>query len=119
MQILARSSAYVHSAHAMLGIPMLGTSPRIAVAQCILQACEDDGIRSLEALDRYAYSTRRPEPTDEALAAVAAVFDFGHVATREPIKYFYAPELVASEWHESQVYVLTINNHKFFKEATP
>ena len=35
MQILARSSAYVHSAHAMLGIPMLGTSPRIAVAQCI------------------------------------------------------------------------------------
>lgn len=55
--------------------------------------------------------------TDEALAAVAAVFDFGHVATSEPIKYFYAPELVASLWHESQVYVMTINNHRFFKEV--
>ena len=99
-----------------IGEPFAG---KVAVAQCILQACEDDGIRPLEALERYAYSTRRPEPTDEALAAVAAVFDFGHVATSEPIKYFYAPELVASEWHESQVYVLTINNHKFFKEAAP
>ena len=71
----------------------------------------------MEALERYTYSTRRPEPTDEALAAVAAVFDFGHVATTEPIKYFYAPDLASSEWHESQVYVMTINNHKFFKEA--
>lgn len=99
-----------------VGEPFAG---KVAVAQCMLRACEDDGIRPLEALERYAYSTRRPEPTDEALAAVAAVFDFGHVATSEPIKYFYAPGLVTSEWHESQVYVMTINNHKFFKEATP
>lgn len=97
-----------------VGEPYAG---KVAVAQCILQACEDDGIRPLEALERYTYSTRRPEPTDEALAAVAAVFDFGHVATTEPIKYFYAPDLASSEWHESQVYVMTINNHKFFKEA--
>ena len=82
------------------------------MAQCILQACEDDGIRPPEAIKRYKYSTRRPEPTDEALEAVEAVFDFGHVATNEPIRYFYAPDRV-----ESQVYVLTINNHKFFKEA--
>lgn len=97
-----------------IGEPFAG---KVAVAQCILQACEDDGIRPIEALTRYKYSTRRPEPTDEALAAVAAVFDFGHVATSEPIKYFYAPELVASLWHESQVYVMTINNHRFFKEV--
>ena len=45
------------------------------------------------------------------------MFDFGHVATNEPIRYFYAPELVESNWHESQVYVMTINKHKFFKEA--
>lgn len=97
-----------------IGEPFAG---KVAVAQCILQACEDDGIRPIEALTRYKYSTRRPEPTDEALAAVAAVFDFGQVATTEPIKYFYAPDLTSSEWHESQVYVMTINNHKFFKEA--
>lgn len=97
-----------------IGEPFAG---KVAVAQCILQACEDDGIRPSETLTRYKYSTRRPEPTDEALAAVAAVFDFGYVATSEPIKYFYAPELAASVWHESQVYVMTINNHRFFKEV--
>ena len=96
------------------GEPFAG---KVAVAQCILQVCEDEGIRPPEALRRYKYSTRRPEPTPEALEAVEAVFDFGHVATSEPIRYFYAPDLVESSWHESQVYVMTINNHKFFKEA--
>ena len=96
------------------GEPFAG---KVAVAQCMLQACEDDGIRPLEALERYEYSSRRPEPDSEALEAVGAVFDFGYVVTHEPIKYFYAPDLASSEWHESQVYVLTINNHKFFKEA--
>ena len=95
------------------GEPFAG---KVAVAQCILQVCEDEGIRPPEALRRYKYSTRRPEPTEEALEAVEAVFDFGHVATSEPIRYFYAPDLVESSWHESQVYVMTINNHKFFKE---
>lgn len=96
------------------GEPFAG---KVAVAQCILQVCEDEGIRPPEALRRYKYSTRRPDPTEEALEAVEAVFDFGHVATSEPIRYFYAPDLVESNWHESQVYVMTINNHKFFKEA--
>ena len=95
------------------GEPYVG---KLAVAQCILQSAEDDGIRPVEALTKYGYSTARPEPTAEALEAVADVFDFGAVATTEPIKYFYAPALCRSDWHESQVYVLTINNHKFFKE---
>lgn len=89
----------------------------MAVAQCILQACEDDGIRPCEAVVAYKYAKSRPEPTKEALEAVQAVFDFGQVATHKPIKYFYAPALVYSEFHESQNYALTINNHKFFTEA--
>lgn len=96
------------------GEPFAG---KVAVAQCILQTCEDDGLRPSEVLTKYSYSKRRPDPTEEALEAVEAVFDFGIVATSEPIKYFYAPALCQSDWHESQVYVLTINNHKFFKEA--
>lgn len=90
---------------------------KVAVAQCILQACEDTGMRPREVLSMYSYSNRRPDPSGEAMEAVAAVFDFGYVATTEPIKYFYAPALIDSEWHESQEYVMTINNHKFFKEA--
>ena len=97
------------------GEPFAG---KIAVAQCILQTCEDEGIRPDEVLRVYAYSKRRPEPTQEALEAVQDVFDFGIVATTEPIKYFYAPALTDSEWHESQIYVMTINGHRFFKEAT-
>lgn len=96
------------------GEPYMG---KVAVAQCILQACEDDGIRPTEAVVKYRYAKSRPEPTEEALEAVEAVFDRGEVATSEPIKYFYAPALVYSEWHESQVYVMTIQGHKFFKEA--
>lgn len=89
----------------------------MAVAQCILQACEDDGIRPCEAVTKYKYAKNRPDPTEEALEAVQAVFDFGQVASTEPIKYFYAPARCQSDWHESQVYVMTINGHKFFKEA--
>lgn len=97
-----------------VGEPYAG---KMAVAQCVLQSCEDDGIRPAEALIEYGYSTDRPEPCEEALEAVAAVFDFGQVVTYEPIKYFYAPKRTSGDWHETQVYILTINNHKFFKEA--
>lgn len=96
------------------GEPYMG---KVAVAQCILQACENDGIRPTEAVVAYRYAKSRPEPTEEAMRAVEAVFDRGEVATDEPIIYFYAPALVYSEWHESQVYVMTIQGHKFFKEA--
>lgn len=95
------------------GEPLAG---KIAICQCILQACEDDGIRPAEAAERYLYSTRRPEPTDEALLAVAYVFDFGLMATTEPIKYFYNPDMVESDFHESQRYILTINKHRFYAE---
>lgn len=97
-----------------VGEPLAG---KVAVAQCILQACEDDNIRPTEAFVKYKYAKSRPEPTKEALEAVQAVFDFGQVATNEPIKYYYAPALVYSKWHESQDYVMTINGHRFFKEA--
>ena len=89
---------------------------KMAVAQCILQACEDDDIRPTEALKKYKYATERPDPSDESLLAVSAVFDFGWAVTSAPIKYFYAPELAEGEWHETQVYVCTIGGHKFFKE---
>lgn len=89
----------------------------VAVAQCILQASEDDGLRPTEAVVEYKYTKHRPEPTEAALRAVSAVFDEGRVVTAQAIKYFYAPALVYSEWHESQDYVLTIGGHRFFKEA--
>ena len=55
------------------------------------QTCEDTDMRPHEVLGMDCIAKRRPEPSDEALEAVAAVFDFGHVATTEPIKYFMLP----------------------------
>ena len=87
---------------------------KMAVSQCILNACEKTGKRPAEIVEEYGYTDRRVEPNAETREAVAAVFDAGETVTDAEILYFYAPELVSSEWHESQTYVCTIGGHRFF-----
>lgn len=96
------------------GEPKLG---QMAVAQCILNACYDAGIRPMEAIDEYGYTDSRKEPSDSVKAAVSAVFDDGDVAVDEDIKYFYAPARVSGKGHEARhEYVCTIGGHRFFKD---
>ena len=90
---------------------------QIAVAQCILNACERENMRPDEIVIKYQYTDMRPEPTDAVKAAVSAVFDYGETVTDREILYFYAPGLCESEWHESQEYVMTVGGHRFFEEA--
>ena len=90
---------------------------QVAVAQCILAACEKDGIAPSEAVEEYGYTHNRCEPSESVVEAVSSVFDRGDTVVDEPIIYFYAPDRVKSSWHESQVYVITIGNHRFFKEG--
>lgn len=90
---------------------------QMAVAQCILNACELEGKRPDEIVIEYKYTDKRPTPTDEVKAAVSAVFDYGETVTDAEILYFYAPELCTSLWHESQTYVCTIGGHRFFEEV--
>ena len=90
---------------------------QVAVAQCILAACEKDGIVPSEAVEEYGYTSNRCEPSESVVEAVSSVFDRGDTVVDEPIIYFYAPDRVESSWHESQVYVITIGNHRFFKEG--
>lgn len=90
---------------------------QIAVAQCILNACELEDTRPDEIVIEYQYTDNRPDPTDEVKAAVSAVFDYGETVTDREILYFYAPALVKSEWHESQSYVMTVGGHRFFEEG--
>ena len=89
---------------------------QIAVAQCVLNACELEDMRPDEVVIEYQYTDKRPKPTDEVKAAVSAVFDNGETVTDAEILYFYAPALCESEWHESQIYVMTIGGHRFFEE---
>lgn len=90
---------------------------QVAVAQCIINACLKDNLRPEAVLKKYHYTTARVEPTSSVRSAVAAVFDRGEGVTDEPIIYFYNPNLCESEFHESQIFVIEIQNHKFFKEA--
>jgi len=89
---------------------------QMLVAQCILNACEIDGIRPAKVVKKYVYAKARPEPSESVKLAVSAVFDKGERMTDEAIVYFYAPKIVKSEFHESQRFVLAEGNHKFFAE---
>ena len=87
---------------------------QMLVAQCILNACEIDGIRPAKVIRKYAYAKGRPKPSESVKLAVSAVFDKGEQVTDEAIVYFYAPAVVRSEFHESQRFVVEEGNHKFF-----
>lgn len=94
-----------------------GTEPyagKMAVSQCILNACEQTGKRPAEIVTEYGYTARRVKPSAEVEKAVSAVFDDGETVTDAKILFFYAPDLVKSAWHESQTYVCTIGGHRFF-----
>jgi spore germination cell wall hydrolase CwlJ-like protein len=89
---------------------------QMLVAQCILNACEIDGIRPAKAVKKYAYAKARPKPTDSVKRAVSAVFDKGEQVTDEKVIYFYAPGIVKSEFHESQIFAIEEGGHRFFAE---
>ena len=87
---------------------------QILVAQCILNACEIDGIRPAKVIKKYVYAKGRPKPTDSVVRAVETVFDRGETVTSEPIVYFYAPGVVRSEFHERQIFAVEEGGHRFF-----
>lgn len=87
---------------------------QMLVAQCILDACEIDGIRPAEAVKKYAYARSRPEPSGSVSKAVTSVFDLGETVVDEPVLYFYAPGRVKSQFHESQQFVCQVGGHRFF-----
>lgn len=87
---------------------------QIAVAQCIRNACEIKDLRPAAAIAQGGYTSRRKEPSQQVLDAVAAVFDEGVEAVDAPILYFYAPATCYSAWHESQTFAAEIGGHRFF-----
>lgn len=85
------------------------------VAQCIRNACEIDEIRPEKALEVFRYAKPRNDVADGVVEAVSAVFDEGFQVTELPILYFYSTAGgFKSEWHETQEYVLSYEDHRFF-----
>ena len=88
------------------------------VAQCILNTAEAMDLRpDAVVLAPNQYASPAAEASQEVKEAVSAVFDAGDMVTDEPIRWFYAPRYVYSEWHESKVFVLEYGGHRFFKEG--
>ena len=99
--------------------PLLG---KMAVAQCILNAMEQDNLAASGVRETYQYSgwmkenfpINYPEDWAEVQQAVWCVFDNGEKVTEENILWFYAPKYSSGSWHRTQKFVVEISNHRFY-----
>ena len=99
---------------------------QLAVAQCIRETSERTTMTPEEVVKQvnkngtrqYAQPVDISVVTDSVRDACCDVFVHGISATDEPIRYFYSTASgFYSAWHENSLeYVITIGNHRFFKE---
>lgn len=97
---------------------------QMAIAQCILDGAIYYNTDPVSLCKRLKYTApwdgsgvdeaRYTSLYNIASDAVARVFDDGARAIHSRVIFFYAPKRCKSKWHESQNYVATIGNHKFF-----
>lgn len=98
---------------------------KVAVANCILNACLLENKRPEEIQTMYGYAGWKPieefeseclvaygntNLADEVRDAVSQVFDNGEILNNE-ILWFCSGY---SSWHESQRFIFEIGNHRFF-----
>lgn len=99
---------------------------QLAVAQCIRETSERTMMTPEEVVKQvnkngtrqYAQPVDISVVTESVRDACCDVFVHGISATDEPIRYFYSTASgFYSAWHENSLeYVITIGNHRFFKE---
>lgn len=97
---------------------------QMAIAQCILDGAIYYNTDPVSLCKKLGYAApwdgsgvdeaRYASLYNIASDAVARVFDDGARAIHSRVIFFYAPKRCESKWHESQNYVATIGNHKFF-----
>lgn len=86
------------------------------IAQSVKNAICFDGFTSIQqVIDECQYTGRTDiEPTEDCKKAVRYVFDENRDAVQHRLMYMYNPLLVASAFHESQNYILTYEDVRFF-----
>lgn len=86
------------------------------IAQSVKNAMCFDGYTSVyHIIEDYHYTGRTDIPgNEECKRAVRYIFDENHDAVQHRILYMYNPLLVDSEFHESQNYILTYEDVRFF-----
>lgn len=94
---------------------------QVAVAQCIWNTALSRGLTPVEVVDipnRYTDPVNEDLVTESVVDACRNAFLGTDTVTEEKIEYFYSTAGgFYSEWHENSLeHVITIGNHKFFKE---
>lgn len=86
------------------------------IAQAVKNAMCFDGYTSVASVIEDCKYTGRTdlEPNDACVQAVKYIFDENHDAVQHRIMYMYNPNLVQSAFHESQNYILTYQEVRFF-----
>lgn len=86
------------------------------IAQAVKNAMCFDGYTSVQSvIEQCRYTGRTDiEPNADCIRAVEYIFDENHDAVQHRIMYMYNPQLVQSTFHESQNYILTYRNVRFF-----
>ncbi len=95
-----------------------GTEPYIgvvAIAQCLRESAELEGMDPVTILKKYQWTSARIEPNAKVKRAVAAVFDHGIRITDTRIMFFYAPHLTSNRGHERiYEFAFQISKVRFF-----
>lgn len=94
---------------------------QVAVARCIWNSAIKKGMtmeQIVELPNRYTDPAPSSLVTESVRDACTDAFLGMNLPTEEPIEYFYSTANGGySPWHENNlVYVMTIGNHKFYKE---
>lgn len=86
------------------------------IAQAVKNAICFDGYTSVQSvIDDCHYTGRTDLPANaQCKKAVKYIFDENHDAVQHRIMYMYNPKLVQSSFHESQNYILTYEDVRFF-----
>lgn len=86
------------------------------IAQAVKNAMASYGIEDVQTVIEKMHYTRRlsSKPSRTVKNAVIYVFDMDKDAIQHRILYMYNPNLVQSAFHESQSYICTFKNVRFF-----
>lgn len=94
----------------------LGYTGCALVAQAVRDSMVLSGTTSVdEIINTYQYSASLDnKPNSSAKSAVSYIFDSDGYAVQHRILYFYASDVVSNAWHESQNFIISYGNVRFF-----
>lgn len=94
----------------------LGYTGCALVAQAVRDSMALSGTTSVESIiSEYQYTAPLDrQPNSSAKNAVSYIFDNDGYAVQHRILYFYASNVVSNPWHESQNFIVSYGNVRFF-----